>query len=66
MQSTRSTRLLSLARRFVHIRTAAQATSPLLAKAAKDAGTSSRSAEEQTTHFGYQTVRESEKEQKGR
>ncbi|KAH8306846.1 hypothetical protein KR018_007145 [Drosophila ironensis] len=58
MHSTRSTRLLGLVRRIVQQRGMAQ-------KAAPAAGTGeSPSAGEQTTHFGFQTVRESEKEQK--
>ncbi|KAH8345208.1 2-methoxy-6-polyprenyl-1,4-benzoquinol methylase, mitochondrial [Drosophila kikkawai] len=61
MQSTRSHRLLlSLTRRFLTNRTAGQASPPpLWARGAANAAT-----EEHTTHFGFQTVRESEKEQK--
>ncbi|XP_020803677.1 2-methoxy-6-polyprenyl-1,4-benzoquinol methylase, mitochondrial [Drosophila serrata] len=69
MQSTRSNRvLLSLTRRFLKNRTAAQATtSPLWTRGAAGQASSSAgtaTAEEHTTHFGFQTVRESEKEQK--
>ncbi|KAH8368374.1 hypothetical protein KR084_010465 [Drosophila pseudotakahashii] len=65
MQSTRSTRLLSLARRFVHSRTAAQSARESAGSGAeKPRGAESTSGSEQTTHFGFQTVRESEKEQK--
>ncbi|KAH8420204.1 hypothetical protein KR009_007155 [Drosophila setifemur] len=60
MQSTRSTKLLSLARRLIQVRAASQeAAGGLGTKSTKESA-----ASEQTTHFGFQTVRESEKEQK--
>ncbi|XP_017052218.1 2-methoxy-6-polyprenyl-1,4-benzoquinol methylase, mitochondrial isoform X1 [Drosophila ficusphila] len=62
MQSTRSIRLLSLARRFAHIRTAAQSAQEPTGSG-KDSSKAT-SGSEQTTHFGFQTVKESEKEQK--
>ncbi|KAH8245358.1 hypothetical protein KR032_009506 [Drosophila birchii] len=66
MQSTRSIRvLLSLTRRFLHNRTA---TSPLWTRGVAGEASSSAGAttanDEHTTHFGFQTVTESEKEQK--
>ncbi|XP_016979907.1 2-methoxy-6-polyprenyl-1,4-benzoquinol methylase, mitochondrial [Drosophila rhopaloa] len=65
MQGTRSTRLLSLARRFVHMRTVAQsARESTGSEAERPKGAESTTGSEETTHFGFQTVRESEKEQK--
>ncbi|EDW29875.1 GL15869 [Drosophila persimilis] len=65
MQSNQSIRLLSLARHLIR-RTATQASQQTTG--ATGAGTgesvSSSSGTEQTTHFGFKTVKDSEKEQK--
>ncbi|KAH8319217.1 hypothetical protein KR074_002413 [Drosophila pseudoananassae] len=62
MQSSRSTRLLYLTRRLLQSRPASQKAAP--AAEGTTAGSGTGSSGEQTTHFGFQTVRESEKEQK--
>ncbi|XP_017102387.2 2-methoxy-6-polyprenyl-1,4-benzoquinol methylase, mitochondrial [Drosophila bipectinata] len=65
MQSSRSTRLLYLTRRLLQSRPASQKAAPEAPAAeGPTAGSGTGSSGEQTTHFGFQTVRESEKEQK--